>query len=151
MDVRQIEVGDRVRVVAGPAVGLFGVVELKAVRNMSEGVEYEVRWEKPHDRAQDVEVLTRDQIVRAGPRREPFKVGDVVFMRGDLKLETPMTVIEVMSPPLLPEEGCIGVAWLDTTRQLCTHYTLAAAFKRHPEEDRRAGRPAPTYRKPGDF
>lgn len=151
MDVRQIEVGDRVRVIAGPTTGMCGVVELMMVRDTAEGVEYEVRWDKPHARAQDVEVLIRDQIVRTGPRHRPFNVGDVVYMRSDVRFAVPMTVVEVMRQPALPEEERIGVGWLDTTHQLCTHYTLAAAFQRGPDEERRAGRPAPTYRKTGDY
>lgn len=59
-----------------------------------------------------------------------FVVGMVVYLRGDLNMESPMTVMDI-------ENGLgLGVCWLDVNRQLCTYFTKRAAFATAEELER---------------
>lgn len=53
-----------------------------------------------------------------------FVVGMVVYLRGDVGMETPMTIIDVNSSIGIG----VGVCWLDRNKQLCTYFAKPAVF-----------------------
>lgn len=61
---------------------------------------------------------------------QELKAGDVVYLRGDLGMEAPMTVKQVNIGP----DRYVDVAWLDVNKQVCTFFAARAAFMTDAEQ-----------------
>lgn len=71
----------------------------------------------------DAEIAHKDWCpLLAGP-----KVGDVVYLRSDRHYDTPMVVKEVQT-----NNGYLGTAWLDPSKQICTWFAPADCFMPKP-------------------
>ena len=105
-----------------------------------------VKWDEPHHRVEDVEPVPREylrlrtDVTPAAPPSPGLSVGDVVYLRGDARMEVAMTVMEVK----IAADAWVGVCWLDSNKHMATHYGLARIFTtageieavRRREEDR---------------
>lgn len=131
----EFKIGDRVKVVRGDPFDMRG--EITAIESAQDKSIYYVKWFTPHHRTRDTELLTGERLALIDAEDAPplsgppvIKAGDVVYLRADVGMETPMTVMEINTGLGL------GVCWLNTSREICTYFTKREVFATAEEVER---------------
>lgn len=123
---RDYVAGDRIRVTSGKFKGQFGLVteaRPHTLRVMLDDADLGMDFTKfDVEIAPDTRQAKSRDDVEAGP-----KVGDVVYLRSDRHYDTPMVVKEVQT-----NNGYLGTAWLDPSKQICTWFAPADCFMPKP-------------------
>lgn len=123
---RDYVAGDRIRVTSGKFKGQFGLVTEVRPHTMSvmlDDADLGMDFTK-HDVeiAPDTRQAKSRDDVEAGP-----KVGDVVYLRSDIRYDVPMVVSAVH------DGGNITVTWLNAGSGIMTHFAPSSCFMQKPD------------------